>query len=404
MSPQAARLALAFSSVGHFFFHYFAAMYFTIVVAMVDAWEMPYHTLIELWTPAAILIGVAALPAGRLADVWSAPGMMVIMFIGMGLATVACGFADGPVALMVMLALIGLFGAIYHPVGISWLIRNSDAATGKKLAVNGIFGGLGAAGAGAITGLLLEFSGWRAAFILPGVLCVLCGIAMAWAWRTGRLDAEGRGTARASIAAGGGNLRAFLILLFPMFAIGLIYSTTQAAMPKLFEENLVGIAGGNLAMVGGLVGLIYAVGALMQIVGGHLADRYSLKRVYLLLWIGQAPLLTLMAMTGEAALLAVALVTVVANTAALPAENMMLARYTPERHQGIAFGLKFVLAFGAAPIGVTLISRVREATGAFDLLFYGLAVVAIVAVIAILALPGEPRPRARPNTMPAAAE
>ena len=32
-------LALGFSSVGHFLFHYFAAMYFTIVLALAKDWQ-----------------------------------------------------------------------------------------------------------------------------------------------------------------------------------------------------------------------------------------------------------------------------------------------------------------------------------------------------------------------------
>ncbi|HAE01365.1 MAG TPA: MFS transporter, partial [Rhodospirillaceae bacterium] len=58
---------------GHFLFHYFAAMYFTIVLAIERDWQTPYEALMQLWFPAAMLIGFCALPAGRLADRWSSP-------------------------------------------------------------------------------------------------------------------------------------------------------------------------------------------------------------------------------------------------------------------------------------------------------------------------------------------
>ena len=393
MFNKPASLALIFSCIGHFLFHYFAAMYFTIVIALDRAWPTSYEDLIELWTPAAIMIGLAALPAGRLADIWSAPGMLIIMFFGMGAATAASGFASTEWMLLGFLACIGLFGAIYHPVGISWLVRSSDGSTGKKLAVNGVFGGLGAAAAGGITGLFLEYSTWQAAFIVPGVVCVLVGIAMLICLRAGMIPEE-YGDGKKRSAGGKGDLRAFAILLLPMFAIGLIYNTVQAALPKLFEEGLVDMLGGSLAGIGLLVAAVYVAGAAMQFLGGHLADRYPLKLVYLVCWVGMIPMLFLMAMTGNAFLFAVSTMMVVLNTSALPSENLLLSRFAPAKHQGLAFGIKFVLAFGAGPLGVLLISWTREATGSFSPLLTGLTVLGIVTLIAVLMLPGEPEPDA----------
>jgi len=391
------RLAVGFSGAGHFLFHYFAAMYFTIVLAVAKDWTASdYEALIALWTPASALIGLAALPAGRLADKWSAPGMLAVMFLGMGVATAAAGFASDQVMLGIMLGAIGLFAAIYHPVGIAWLIRTSAGATGQKLAINGIFGGMGAAAAGALTGILIEAVGWRGAFMIPGSLCVLVGLALVWCLNTGRV-VEGLSSARADVGGrdGRGHGAAFAALLFPMFAIGLIYNTTQTAMPKLFEENMVGWLGGDISKIGFAVGAVYTAGALMQLVGGRLADRYSLKLIYGLGWCLMAPLLFVMAWFGEGALFFAAVGLVIVNTSALPAENMMLARFAPAQHQGLAFGIKFVLAFGAGPIGVLLIKYGREWTGDFTALLMGLAALAAFAVLVVLLLPRDGRgPRA----------
>ena len=68
--------------------HYFVAMYFSIILALERDWNTAYESLFELWFPASIFIGLFAIPAGRLADKWSSPGMLIIMFLGMGLATV----------------------------------------------------------------------------------------------------------------------------------------------------------------------------------------------------------------------------------------------------------------------------------------------------------------------------
>ncbi len=79
-------LSLIFSCLGHAYMHLFTAFYFVIVLALEAVWALPYHELIELWTLGALLVGLGALPAGWLGDRWSAKGMMVVYFLGMGLA------------------------------------------------------------------------------------------------------------------------------------------------------------------------------------------------------------------------------------------------------------------------------------------------------------------------------
>ncbi len=78
----------------------------------------------------------------------------------------------------------------------------------------------------------------------------------------------------------------------------------------------------------------------------------------------------------------------------------MLARFTPARHQGLAFGLKFVLAFGAAPVAMQLVAFVQARTGEFAWLFVALAATACVAALAAALLPGSLR-QAAPAAQPA---
>ncbi len=385
------RLALGFSCVGHFLFHYFAAMYFTIVLALSKDWtDQNYVDLLTLWTPASMLIGLLALPAGRLADKWSSPGMLTVMFLGMGGATIACGFAAETTGLMVFLCGIGLFGAIYHPVGIPWIIKTADGPVGMRLAVNNIFGGLGGAAAGGATGLLADIAGWRIAFIAPGIICVILGLAMLFCVARGMIqEGEGSGKSKAGGSDGRGNIAAFAMLLFPMFAVGLIYNTMQAGLPKLFEEGMTGWLGGDIVKIGFAVTIIYSAAAVMQVAGGLLADRHSLKWVYCLGWLIHLPMLLLMAMSGEVILFLASMMMVIASSASLPSENMLLSRFAPAQHQSLAFGVKYVLAFGAAPLGIWLINVMRDWTGDFTGLLYSLAAVAAAAFAVVLLLPGE---------------
>lgn len=401
-SPRdaAGLLPLVFSCLGHAYMHLFTAFYFVIVLALEVDWSLPYHELIKLWTLGSLLVGLAALPAGWLGDRWSATGMMVVFFVGMGAAGIACGLVDSKTAMLLGLTAIGVFASIYHPVGIAWLVRHAKTR-GKALGINGIFGSIGIAGAGLTAGALIDAFGWRAAFIVPGAVSLVTGLALLLCMRLGLVgDATGEVKADAPTDRSA-MLRAYAILLLTMVTMGIVFQASQAAIPKVFDLRLRDIAGEGTFGIGLIVALVYTVGGVTQLVGGHMADRYPLKPIYVGAFLFQIPVLAGVAAFSGLPLLALAAATVLLTTAALPAENMLLARFTPQRHHGLAYGLKFVLAFGTAPLSIMLVSRIQEVTGEFVWLFLGLAGFAAVATLAAILLPGDAQ---RPTPAPAAAE
>lgn len=291
LSPSS--LAVVFSSLGHLYIHLCTAFYFVIVLALEDQWDLPYPELIELWTLGSLLVGVAALPAGLLSDRLGASVMMIVFFLGMGGASIAAGLTSSPTPLMVALAGIGLFAAIYHPVGIPWLVRNTTVARGKALGINGVFGAVGSALAGIVAGSLIDFAGWRSAFIVPGVVCALTGVALLGFRVSGRVHDRPTTESKSADGASSGSVRVFPILLATMFIAGLIFHGTQASLPKFFEQRNDGLVGDGAFGIGVLVAIVYGVAGLMQVLGGHLADRFSLKWVYVGALLIQAPTLWL---------------------------------------------------------------------------------------------------------------
>lgn len=387
MAKTSARLAFVFSNLGHFYVHMFTAFYAVIVLQLERDWSMSYEELLRLWFWGALMVGVMALPAGRLGDWLSARVMMTAFFIGLGGASIVCGLIDGPSAMKLGLIALGVFAAIYHPIGIPWLIRNAQSNTGKILAVNGIFGGIGTGGAGVIAGGLIAAFGWRAAFILPGVVCLLTGLVMLYCVVSGRLSAAPSAKSAQVPKSRADALRVYLVLLIAMFFGGIFYNVMQNGLPKFFSEQLSGLIGDGPMMAGLLTSFVFVSGGIMQVIGGVLADRFALNRVYLLSWFCQMIFVTLTAMVGGVGLVGIAALAIMANVASQPAENMMLARYAPEKHHGIAFGLKFVLSFLTGPIAIALIAFVREETGSMYWLFTGLGIAGIAVVLSILALP-----------------
>ena len=145
-------LALIYSAVGHALMHMFAAFYFVIVLAIEKVWLLPYEELLKLWVLGSLLVGVAAIPAGWLSDRWSRSGMMLVMFLGLGISSLLCGISYNQTTLFIGLTFLGLFCAIYHPVAIAWVV-NSSKKKGRALGINGIFGVMGIG-----LGDLLQFS------------------------------------------------------------------------------------------------------------------------------------------------------------------------------------------------------------------------------------------------------
>ena len=84
---------------------------------------MSYAELIPYATPGFVAFGLFSLPAGWLADKWSREGMMLVFFFGIGISAVATALAQSPLQIAFGLFAIGVFGAIYHPVGIPLVIQ-----------------------------------------------------------------------------------------------------------------------------------------------------------------------------------------------------------------------------------------------------------------------------------------
>ncbi len=384
---QSRTVALTFSCLGHLYVHLFTAVYFVIVLALEREWALPYHELVELWTLGALMVGVAALPAGWLGDRWSATAMMVVYFLGVGGCSILAGLAGSPLTLLLALTGIGTFAAIYHPVGIPWLIRNAGERTGKLLGFNGIFGSLGTAVAAVCAGFLIDSLSWRAAFIVPGVVCFVTGVALAHYARkgvVGDVDLEANDQPAPSR---NDRLRVFSVLLITMFIAAIVYHSTQSALPKTLEIRRDAWLGQGVLGVGALVAVIYTAAGFMQVLGGHFADRLPLKRVYLGLMAVQVPLLWWAASVSGLPLVMIATLMVMAAAAALPAENMLLARYTPRHRHGLVFGIKFVLAFGAGPLAIQFVATVNRQTGEFHWVFFSLAGLVAVAAVCALMLP-----------------
>lgn len=419
------RIVVAYSAAGHALMHFLAAFWPYVVISLREAWATPGQPiddqilLLPLWQLGSFLLGLAALPAGWLSDRWSAPGMMVVMFLGLGASALFCGTVGaGDVDAMKWgLAGLGLFGAIYHAVGIGWVMRNAERP-GHAMGVNGVFGSLGLMAAGLVTGLLCNLFSWRAAFYVPGALCLAIGLMLLVHWRAGVVGDRPMPPSAGAPPSRGDLVRVFFILTFTMFVGGVVWNAVQYGAPGLIGDRMregidwlrgAGVSGFGIETqtvfwVGLFGSAIYGVSGLFQYFTGSLADRHSLKTLYTVCALLQAAIMAGIALSPGVGVLLFAMASSVVSAMSTPAENLLIGRYTPTRYHGLGFGAKFIVAFGAGPIAIELIRRVKGETGELELLFLSLSVAAALVWAVALLLPGGDRTEAAPAPRPAPAE
>jgi len=400
MTKLSNNLTLLFSCIAHSYAHLFILLYATVVLVLERDWNMSYADLAWLSVPSFVMFGLAALPAGWLADRWSSPGMMATMLFGLGGASIFTGLADNPTEILIGLTSIGIFAAIYHPVGIPWLVKNATNP-GRALGLNGVFGSIGTALAALVAGSLADFLSWRAAFIVPGAISLLSAAVFVYAMKRG-LIVEAESDRRPQPQSTAGDIRrAFIVLAMTVICTGMIYQSMALGLPKIFDERLgdwVRSGSGDISAfgIGIFVTISYIAAAIAQVIGGELAERYSLKWVYMLSQFVQVPTLIIAWSLHSPVLIIVAAFMVSFNVIGQPAENMLLARYTPLAMRGRVFGAKFVLTLGVSSIGISLVPIFHEATGNLDSLFIFAMIFAGLAGLAALMLPPDQKMVAEP--------
>src|SRR6201997_908198 len=169
---------IAFVNSAHFIDHYAMLIFAAAVIVMGPALGMAYSELLPYATPGFVAFGAGSLITGWLGDRWSRRHMMVIFFVGIGCAMISGGFVQTPLQLGAALLAIGIFASIYHPVGTAMIVSYADKL-GREMGINGVWGNLGVASSALVTGVIGQYLGWRFAFIVPGVVTILIGIAFA---------------------------------------------------------------------------------------------------------------------------------------------------------------------------------------------------------------------------------
>lgn len=378
------RWLVPFLNLGHLLDHLAMLVFPTAVLALGAEWERPYSELLPLALGGFIAFGAFAIPAGWLADHWSRYRVLAIFFFGIGAALFVTGFSREPWHIAVGLTLVGAFAAIYHPVGIAMLVAAPERM-GRVLGWNGLWGNLGLAFAALLTGALVDLAGWRAAFFVPGLVCVAAGVGfLALVKDPGRVKKTSKSI---GLHVDGRTMaRIFTVLLVATACGGIIFNSTTVSMPKVFDERLRALTQTNLG-VGALVAAVYTVAAFAQVAMGALIDRFELRRLMIGVALAQIPLLALAANLEGWAMLGAAVLMMLAVFGQIPLNDAIVGRYCADEYRARVLAVRYVVSLGVAAVAVPLIAVLHATEGGFANVFSVLALLAAGMLTASLFFP-----------------
>jgi MFS family permease len=346
-------------------------------------WEdlMPYTA------GAFFAFGLGSLPAGRLGDTWGRRSMMLVFFFGIGAALLLVALTQTASQMAVALTVVGLFAAIYHPVGIPMLVQGS-ARPGRTIGVNGLAGNLGIALAALLTGVLVKYAGWRAAFVVPALLAFVLGfLFMRFAPEESAPPARrapSKGELPPAVVA-----RAFAVITIAATSASLIFNFTTNGNGEMLRERMRAIMA-DPAALGLLLAVVYTIASFAQLIVGRLIDRFPIKRLLLIIVAIQIPLFAFAAQAQGWTFFVAAILFMAFVFGAIPFTDALIVRYVDDRMRSRAAGMRLAISFSISSVAVYLLGPLVKASG-FDFLLFAMAVIAAVTLSAAAWLPAVPK-------------
>ena len=371
-------------NIGHFLDHFMMLIFAKAAFDAGRHFGLSYDEIIIYGTLGLFLFGAAAPLAGWLADKYSRSLIIIIYPFGVSLGAFLCFLSSSPIMLGFSIGVIGFFAAIFHPVGIAMLIRDSNKV-GIRLGVNGVWGNMGVAAAPVLTGFIILNSNWQLSFLVPSLICLIFGIAQLRGFKEIDIKEEKTKQKTSNGLVEGWKI-VLLSLTMTTLAGGFIFGSLTFLIPRIFEVNLSGISV-DIAITGLLAGIVYAIASLSQVGVGYLIDRYSPKIILGFVGIGQFFLIYLSSLYIDYALFFVMLMAMFFVFGQVPITDAILVRYVDDRCRARILSIKFLINLCAGASVLPLVSLFLGYGYTFSDLLTILSCLAIFVVISAYMLP-----------------
>jgi predicted MFS family arabinose efflux permease len=352
------------------------------------AFAVSHLQVLGVFNVVYLVYGLAAVPAGYLADRYGSRLMLVLAGIGCTGALLLVSSAPSFTLLAAGLVLLGLAAGMYHPSGLSLLSRGvASGERGRALGIHGAGGNWGEVVAPVWATYFAEHHGWRWGFIAAAALSAACALLAL------TLPVEARPAHAAPPGGFAGLLRGLAVtvqgywrnrplrwVLVALIGAGFAYRGFYTFLGMHLQDSVGGERRAWYVMFGVLL-----AGVFGQRYGGSLADRVPRERLFLALAASAAPLLLLVSLSSGPTLLVASLLYSLVWSAAQPVANALTAAYADARNHGFLYGVQFALTFGLGSFA-TSGGGLLQSLGGTTLAYAGFAVVAALEFLAVLAL------------------
>lgn len=371
--------------------------YITVAHALVHVMELTYPALLSrieedfgiraVVTGAIATIfgwafGSSAIPAGFLTDRLGSRRVIMYAFAGAAVMAVLVGLSPNEWFLAAALMGLGLTVGLYHPAGLS-LTAQGVRQRGTALGLHGFAGNIGQAIAPALAIGLAVLVDWRLAFFVVAGLAAMMAVAF--------------GATRLTLAHGSEIVeqppepahgepardRSYLLPLLVVYASfivgGTVYRGAITYLPKHLEDFVDKDFGGAFVTVALLMG---AVG---QLIGGSISQRWPLERIAPVVGLAALPALLLTGIVTGPALVLICSLFIFLYFANQPVFTGLIADYSPPGAVGRSFGISFFAGFGLGSTGGVIAGALVDRWDT-QAAFLGLSVFMVLSVALSFAL------------------
>jgi len=343
--------------LSHSTVHFVMLIFPAVLLLVQEEFNLGYFGLGLFASVGLLCYGVGALPAGVLADRLGGERILAVWLLGGSAACIGIGFSSGPVALVVGLAALGLFGSLHHPAGSGVLVALRNLVgldVGRAFGLNGVLGNVGLAASPLLSAAVAVRWGWRSAFLVGAIPGLFVALPL---WRNRALLV--RQTTNLSPASAPRRIPVWKQLTLPLlilFALetlmGVVFQGFSTFLPAYLSERALipGLTTARVARGGSFASLALLFGGLGHLVAGRLMASRHREVIFLAITGGTALSLFGMGATTGLALVFFSIALSITYFSLGTVSNTFIAVHTPPHLGGTAFGIAFTLALGVGSL------------------------------------------------------
>ncbi|MBL7127042.1 MAG: MFS transporter [Dehalococcoidales bacterium] len=277
--------------LAHLSHHLVTALPVPLLPYIRDEFALDYTRAGFLISAFSVIYGVCQLPAGWLSDRLGPRVLLTIGIVGVGVTGLLAGMSPNYIVLVTALVLMGILGGGYHPASTTMISAAVAPRTrGQALGFHMVGGSFSYFLAPLIAAGIAAAWGWRGPFItlaIPSIgIGIMLHIMLGKRMPSQKAATGDTGVSTEALPATGHRRRLITVVVLSSFTQALLMSIVSF-VPLL----LVDIYDTGKEMAAVSVSLVYGMGLWAGPFGGYLSDRF-----------GRVAIITIMCLTGSAAI------------------------------------------------------------------------------------------------------